>query len=46
MIRDLPPFRDRRDAGETLIAQLGTFRGSDALVLATPRGGVVPYLQR
>jgi putative phosphoribosyl transferase len=34
-------FRDRRDAGMRLAAQLSEFRGTDALVLALPRGGVV-----
>lgn len=40
MNRGLMPFRDRRDAGEALAAQLEAFRGTDALVLAIPRGGV------
>ncbi len=40
MNRGRPPFRDRRNAGEALAAQLGAFRGTDALVLAIPRGGV------
>lgn len=33
-------FRDRRDAGEALAARLGQYRGTDALVLGLPRGGV------
>ena len=35
------PFLDRRDAGRALVEQLQAYRGSDALVLAIPRGGVV-----
>lgn len=34
------PFPDRRDAGRALVEQLQAYRGSDALVLAIPRGGV------
>jgi len=34
-------FRDRRDAGQALAARLERYRGSDALVLGLPRGGVV-----
>ena len=34
------PFLDRRDAGRALVEQLQAYRGSDALVLAIPRGGV------
>jgi putative phosphoribosyl transferase len=34
-------FEDRRDAGRRLAAELGSYRGTDALVLALPRGGVV-----
>ena len=34
-------FEDRRDAGRRLAADLGEYRGTDALVLALPRGGVV-----
>lgn len=35
------PFRDRRDAGKRLAAQLKAYAGrSDVLVLALPRGGV------
>lgn len=33
-------YRDRRDAGHRLAGRLGTYRGTDALVLALPRGGV------
>ena len=33
-------FRDRRDAGRQLAARLASFRGSDPVVLALPRGGV------
>ena len=40
MSRGLVPIRDRRDAGEALATQLGAYRGSDALVLGIPRGGV------
>src|SRR2546421_160387 len=36
-----PLFRDRRDAGRALAARLERYRGSDALVLGLPRGGVV-----
>ncbi len=34
-------FEDRQDAGRRLEAELDEFRGTDALVLALPRGGVV-----
>lgn len=34
-------FEDRRDAGRRLTAALERYRGSDAIVLALPRGGVV-----
>ncbi len=34
-------FRDRRDAGEALAAELQRYRGTDVLVLGLPRGGVV-----
>jgi putative phosphoribosyl transferase len=40
MNRGLTLFRDRRDAGEALASLLEVFRGTDALVLAIPRGGV------
>ncbi len=33
-------FRDREDAGEVLARMLAEYRGSDALVLAIPAGGV------
>jgi predicted phosphoribosyltransferase len=37
----MPRFRDRRDAGRQLAAQLSAYRGNkDVLVLALPRGGV------
>jgi predicted phosphoribosyltransferase len=46
-IHDLPDlrdrsrvFRDRPHAGEALAAMLESFRGSDAIVLAIPAGGV------
>ena len=35
-------FRDRKDAGRRLAEKLGTYRGGNAVVLALPRGGVVP----
>lgn len=35
------PFRDRTDAGRQLAGQLERFRGSEAVVLAVPDGGVV-----
>ncbi len=36
-----PPFRDRRDAGRRLAADLGAYAGgANVLVLALPRGGV------
>ena len=34
-------FHDRTDAGQQLVGQLERFRGSDAVVLAVPSGGVV-----
>jgi putative phosphoribosyl transferase len=33
-------FEDRKDAGQQLGERLGRYKGSDALVLAIPRGGV------
>lgn len=33
-------FRDRAEAGELLAERLGHYRGTDALVLAIPRGGI------
>ncbi len=36
-----PFFRDRAHAGQALADRLGTYRGTDALVLGIPRGGVV-----
>src|SRR2546426_11526307 len=41
MFEPEPLFRDRRDAGRALAARLARYRGSDALVLGLPRGGVV-----
>lgn len=38
---ELRTFRDRNDAGDALAARLEQFRGTDALVLGLPRGGVV-----
>jgi putative phosphoribosyl transferase len=38
-------FRDRRHAGDALAAQLERYRGSNALVLGLPRGGVVVAAQ-
>jgi len=35
-------FADRKDAGEQLARKLAQYRGEDAVVLALPRGGVVP----
>lgn len=35
-------FTDRHDAGKQLAARLGEFRGRNTIVLALPRGGVVP----
>src|SRR5450759_1593597 len=37
----LTPFDDRRQAGRELAAALGGYRGTDSIVLAIPRGGVV-----
>jgi putative phosphoribosyl transferase len=34
-------FRDRREAGELLAAELGRYRGKKAVVLGIPRGGMV-----
>ncbi len=34
-------FEDRRDAGRRLARELEEYRGTDALILALPRGGVV-----
>ena len=34
-------FHDRTDAGQQLVGQLERFRGSDAVVLAVPSGGVI-----
>src|SRR2546425_3902509 len=41
MFEPEPLFRGRRDAGRALAARLARYRGSDALVLGLPRGGVV-----
>ncbi len=38
-------FRDRRHAGDALAERLGRYRGSNALVLGLPRGGVVVAAQ-
>lgn len=38
-------FRDRRAAGDALAARLDDYRGTDALVLGLPRGGVVVAAQ-
>ncbi len=35
-----PRFEDRAEAGRALAGQLSAYRGSDALLLAIPRGGV------
>ncbi len=35
------PFIDRREAGKLLAAELGQYRGQNAVVLGIPRGGVV-----
>jgi putative phosphoribosyl transferase len=35
-----PRYRDREDAGRVLAAELARYMGSDAVVLALPRGGV------
>ena len=37
---DAPVFRDRAHAGEVLAGMLEAYRGSNALVLAIPAGGV------
>lgn len=34
-------FRNRREAGILLVGKLSSFRGTDAIVLGLPRGGVV-----
>lgn len=34
-------FKDRRDAGQHLALRLALYRGTDAAILALPRGGVV-----
>ncbi|HEY4487756.1 MAG TPA: phosphoribosyltransferase family protein [Candidatus Paceibacterota bacterium] len=34
-------FRDRKEAGKKLAQALGSYRGTDAVILALPRGGVV-----
>lgn len=34
-------FKDRRDAGRQLAEKLASYRGTDATVIALPRGGVV-----
>lgn len=35
-------FKDRKDAGRQLAEKLSAYRGQNAVVLALPRGGVVP----
>src|SRR3989338_10258681 len=35
-------FRDRKDAGQKLARKLSRYSGGNAVVLALPRGGVVP----
>lgn len=40
LIVEGPLFRDRRDAGEALVKSLQQYRGTHALVLGLPRGGV------
>lgn len=40
-----PIFHDRRAAGDALAARLDAYRGTDALVLGIPRGGVVVAAQ-
>src|SRR3989344_1885338 len=35
-------FKDRNDAGRKLAEKLSAYRGQNAVVLALPRGGVVP----
>jgi len=35
------PYEDRRQAGQDLAALLERFRGTDSIILAIPRGGVV-----
>lgn len=37
----MPIFEDRHEAGRRLATELEEYRGTDALVLALPRGGVV-----
>jgi len=37
----MTPFADRRSAGLELVAQLPQWRGTDAVVLGIPRGGIV-----
>lgn len=39
------PFLDRQQAGRELAASLGHHRGTDAVVLAVPRGGVIVAYQ-
>jgi putative phosphoribosyl transferase len=39
---DMPPFRDRKDAGQQLAQKLGAYaERKDVIVLGLPRGGVV-----
>ena len=37
----MPFFEDRRDAGRKLASELSDYRGTDAILLALPKGGVV-----
>ncbi|PIT97387.1 phosphoribosyl transferase [Candidatus Berkelbacteria bacterium CG10_big_fil_rev_8_21_14_0_10_41_12] len=40
MFEEVPPFKDRADAGQQLAVKLEKYRGKDAVILALPRGGV------
>lgn len=41
---EAPLFRDREEAGEMLSRELASYRGTDAVVLGAPRGGVAVAL--